>query len=182
MASSTHQDLAGFIWNIANKLRGPYRPPQYRHVMLPMTILRRLDLVLEPTKEPVLAELKRLQAKGMTGPALEAALSRVANGGNRKQALYNTSPFTFQKLLGDAPNIADNLISYIRGFSPRVRDIFEKFEFEKEIEKLDDSNRLFLIVKEFCSSEIDLSPAKLSNLNIINSTNYILSCSNLYWE
>jgi len=137
MASSNHQDLAGFIWNIANKLRGPYRPPQYRHVMLPMTILRRLDLVLEPTKDKVLAELERLKKKEMTGPALEAALSRVANGGNRKQALYNTSPFTFQKLLGDAPNIADNLISYIRGFSPRVRDIFEKFEFEKEIEKLD---------------------------------------------
>jgi len=166
MATSTHQDLAGFIWNIANKLRGPYRPPQYRHVMLPMTILRRLDLVLEATKEQVLAELKRLQAKGMTGPALDAALSRVANGGNRKQALYNTSQFTFQKLLGDAPNIADNLISYIRGFSPRVRDIFEKFEFEKEIEKLDDNNRLFLIVKEFCSTEIDLSPAKLSNLQM----------------
>ncbi|NHQ60868.1 SAM-dependent DNA methyltransferase [Chlorobium sp. BLA1] len=166
MASSNHQDLAGFIWNIANKLRGPYRPPQYRHVMLPMTILRRLDLVLEPTKDQVLAELERLKKKNMTGPALEAALSRVANGGNRKQALYNTSPFTFQKLLGDAPNIADNLISYIRGFSPRVRDIFEKFEFEKEIEKLDDSNRLFLIVKEFCSTEIDLSPAKLSNLQM----------------
>jgi len=166
MASGNHQDIVGFIWNIANKLRGPYRPPQYRHVMLPMTILRRLDLVLEPTKDKVLAELERLKKKEMTGAALEAALSRVANGGNRKQALYNTSPFTFQKLLGDAPNIADNLISYIRGFSPRVRDIFEKFEFEKEIEKLDDSNRLFLIVKEFCSTEIDLSPAKLSNLQM----------------
>ena len=166
MASGNHQDIVGFIWNIANKLRGPYRPPQYRHVMLPMTILRRLDLVLEPTKEQVLEEQKKLTAKGMIGPALEAALSRVANGGNRKQALYNTSPFTFKKLLGDAPNIADNLISYIRAFSPRVRDIFEKFEFEKEIEKLDDSNRLYLIVKEFCSTEFDLSPSRLSNLQM----------------
>ncbi len=166
MAVTNNQDIAGFIWNIANKLRGPYRPPQYRHVMLPLTILRRLDLVLEPTKDKVLAELEKLQAKGMTGPALEAALSRVANGGNRKQALYNTSQFTFHKLLGDAPNIANNLISYINGFSPRVRDIFEKFEFEKEIEKLEDSNRLYLIVKEFCSSEIDLSPSKLSNLQM----------------
>ena len=142
MTVSNNQDIAGFIWNIANKLRGPYRPPQYRHVMLPLTILRRLDLVLEPTKDKVLAEQEKLQAKGMTGPALEAALSRVANGGNRKQALYNTSQFTFHKLLGDAPNIANNLISYINGFSPRVRDILEKFEFEKEIEKDRKSTRL----------------------------------------
>jgi len=167
MASSNHQDLVGFIWNIANKLRGPYRPPQYRLVMLPMTILRRLDLVLEPTKEHVLAELEKRTAQGMTGPALEAALSKAANNGsNRKQALYNTSHFTFQKLLGDSEGIANNLVSYIRSFSPRVRDIFEKFEFEKQIEKLDESNRLYLIVKEFCSSEIDLSPATVTNLQM----------------
>lgn len=167
MAVSNHQDIVGFIWNIANKLRGPYRPPQYRHVMIPMTILRRLDLVLEPTKDKVLAEHNALTKKGVTGSALEAALSRVANNGNnRKQPLYNTSPLTFQKLLGDPEGIANNLVSYIRGFSPRVRDIFEKFEFEKEIDKLEESNRLYLIVKEFCSSDVDLSPATVSNLQM----------------
>lgn len=166
MNHQDHSALAGFIWNIANKLRGPYRPPQYRKVMLPLVVLRRLDLVLEPTKEQVLAEHARLEARGFTGTALEKALSRVAVGSERTQPLYNISPFTFQKLLGDAPNIASNLVSYINGFSPRARDIFEKFEFENEIQKLDESNRLFLVIKEFCSPLIDLSPARLSNLQM----------------
>ncbi len=160
-----HQNLVGFVWNIANKLRGPYRPPQYRRVMLPLVVLRRFDLVLAENKQKVLAEKKRLEAKGIKGPALEKALSRLAADG-RKQELYNTSGFTFDKLLGDAPNIAGNLIAYIQGFSPRARDIFDKFEFEAEIAKLDEANRLFLIIKEFCSAEIDLSPKALSNLQM----------------
>lgn len=163
MQHTDHQDLVGFIWNIANKLRGPYRPPQYRRVMLPLVVLRRLDAVLEPTKEAVLAEHKRLEARGFKDAALEKALTRVAIGGERSQPLYNISPYTFQKLLNDPPSIAGNLVAYIQGFSPRARDIFEKFEFEKEIEKLDESNRLFLIIKEFCSPQIDLSPSRLRN-------------------
>jgi type I restriction enzyme M protein len=166
MHNQDHSTLVGFIWNIANKLRGPYRPPQYRRVMLPLIVLRRLDLVLEPTKDTVLEAHVRLTEKGLTGAALEKALSRVAVGSERTQPLYNISPFSFQKLLGDPPNVASNLVSYINGFSPRARDIFEKFEFETEIQKLDDNNRLFLIVKEFCSPLIDLSPARLSNLQM----------------
>jgi len=160
-----HNQIISFIWNVANKLRGPYRPPQYRRVMLPMIVLRRFDLVLAENKEQVLAEKKRLEAKGITGPALEKALSRIA-AADRKQELFNTSGFTFDKLLGDAPNIAGNLIAYIQGFSPRARDIFDKFEFEAEISKLDEANRLFLIVKEFCSSEINLSTHAISNLQM----------------
>lgn len=160
-----HQNLVGFIWNIANKLRGPYRPPQYRRVMLPLIVLRRFDLVLAENKQAVLDEKKRLEAKGISGPALEKALSRIA-ATDRKQELFNTSGFTFEKLLGDAPNIAGNLLAYIQGFSPRARDIFEKFEFEAEIAKLDEANRLFLIIKEFCSPSIDLSPKALSNLQM----------------
>jgi type I restriction enzyme M protein len=160
-----HQNLVGFIWNIANKLRGPYRPPQYRRVMLPLIVLRRFDLVLAENKQKVLDEKKRLETKGITGPALEKALSRIA-ANDRKQELFNTSGFTFEKLLGDAPNIAGNLLAYIQGFSPRARDIFEKFEFEAEIAKLDEANRLFLIIKEFCSESIDLSPKALSNLQM----------------
>ena len=158
------QDMVGFIWTIANKLRGPYRPPQYRKVMLPLVVLRRLDCVLEPKKLALLNEKERLEVKGITGPALEKALSKVAVGQDRSQPLYNTSPFTFQKLLGDAPNIASNLVSYINGFSPRARDIFEKFEFENEIQKLDENNRLFLIIKEF--SAINLSPSVISNMDM----------------
>jgi type I restriction enzyme M protein len=166
MPHANHQEIAGFIWNIANKLRGPYRPPQYRKVMLPLVVLRRLDAVLEPTKDKVLAEKKRLEDKGFKEAALEKALSMVAVGGQRTQPLFNTSDFTFQKLLGDPPAIASNLVAYINGFSPRARDIFYKFEFEKEIEKLDESNRLFLIIKEFCSPQIDLSPARISNIEM----------------
>lgn len=165
MQNPQHQNLVGFIWNIANKLRGPYRPPQYRRVMLPLIVLRRFDLVLAENKQKVLDENKRLEAKGITGPALEKALSRVAST-DRKQELFNTSGFTFEKLLGDAPSIAGNLIAYTRGFSPRARDIFDKFEFESEIAKLDEANRLFLIIREFCSAEINLSTQAISNLQM----------------
>ncbi|MCP2040059.1 type I restriction enzyme M protein [Neisseria sp. HSC-16F19] len=165
MQHSQHQNLVGFIWNIANKLRGPYRPPQYRRVMLPLVVLRRFDLVLAENKQKVLDEKARLEAKGITGTALDKVLSRIAAAG-RKQELFNTSGFTFEKLLGDAPNIASNLIAYIHGFSPRARDIFDKFEFEAEIAKLDDANRLYLIIKEFCSSDINLSPQVISNLQM----------------
>jgi type I restriction enzyme M protein len=165
MHNAQHQNLVGFIWNIANKLRGPYRPPQYRRVMLPLIVLRRFDLVLAENKQKVLDEKKRLEEKGITGPALEKALSRIA-ATDRKQELFNTSGFTFDKLLGDAPNIAGNLIAYIQGFSPRARDIFDKFEFEAEIAKLDEANRLFLIIREFCSPDIDLSLKRLSNLQM----------------
>ena len=163
--ATNHNQIISFIWNVANKLRGPYRPPQYRRVMLPMIVLRRFDLVLAENKEKVLAEKERLEAKGITGPALEKALSRIA-ATDRKQELFNTSGFTFEKLLGDATNIAGNLIAYIQAFSLRARDIFDKFEFEAEISKLDEANRLFLIIKEFCSSEIDLSTHAISNLQM----------------
>ena len=166
MANNTqHQNIVGFIWNIANKLRGPYRPPQYRRVMLPLVVLRRFDLVLAENKQKVIDEKNRLEEKGITGQALQKALSKIAAKG-RKQELYNTSGFTFEKLLGDAPDIAGNLIAYIQGFSPRARDIFDKFEFETEIAKLDEANRLFLIIKEFCSAEINLSPDAISNLQM----------------
>lgn len=165
MQNEQHQNLVGFIWNIANKLRGPYRPPQYRRVMLPLIVLRRFDLVLAENKQKVLDEKKRLEEKGITGPALEKALSRIAAKG-LKQELFNTSGFTFEKLMGDAPNIAGNLIAYIQGFSPRARDIFDKFEFETEIAKLDEANRLFLIIKEFCSADINLSPKAITNLQM----------------
>lgn len=165
MQNAQHQNLIGFIWNIANKLRGPYRPPQYRRVMLPLIVLRRFDLVLAENKQKVLDEKKRLEEKGITGPALDKALSRIA-AKDHKQELFNTSGFTFEKLLGDAPNIAGNLIAYIQGFSPRARDIFDKFEFETEIAKLDEANRLYLIIKEFCSKDIKLSPNAISNLQM----------------
>ncbi len=103
MASSTHQDLAGFIWNITNKLRGPYRPPQYRHVMVPMTILRRLDLVLEPTKEPMLAELKRLQAKGMTGLRSKPPSQKLPTAVTANRRSTTPAPSPSRNCLGMLP-------------------------------------------------------------------------------
>ena len=166
ITENSHQDLIGFIWSIADKLRGPYRPPQYRRVMLPLIVLRRLDAVLEPTKLAVIEAKAKYEAMGLKGEAFEKAIAKVAIGGERQQFLYNTSVFTFQKLLDDADGIASNLINYINGFSPRARDIFEKFEFESEIQKLDESNRLYLIIKDFCKPEVNLSPSKLSNLEM----------------
>lgn len=162
--NNNHQDLVGFIWSVADKLRGPYRPPQYRRVMLPMIVLRRLDCVLEPTKKKVLEEKTRLEAKGFTGTALEKAISKAAVGGDRVQPFYNTFKSTLTGVLDDSEGIASNLVAYINGFSPQIREIFEKFDFEKEIDKLDESNRLFLILKEFCN--IDLSPARISNVEM----------------
>jgi type I restriction enzyme M protein len=123
--------------------------------MLPMVVLRRLDCVLEPTKEAVLAEHNRLVAANTPENAIPRLLTRVVDK-NRKHPLYNVSPYTFQKLLGDSENIAPNLVAYINGFSATVRRIFEKFKFGEQIEKLDASNRLFNVVKAM--SEIDLHP------------------------
>lgn len=162
---SNKEAVIGLVFDIANKLRGPYRPPQYRKVMLPMTVLRRLDLLLQPSKAELLEEFAKLQSKGFEGDALHKVLARKAAKG-RRQPLYNVSEFTFEKMLGDPPNIAANLTSFIAGFSENVRRIFERFEFENEIEKLDRSDRLFLIVKEFTDPKIKLHPDDLDNADM----------------
>jgi type I restriction enzyme M protein len=163
MNIQTHEQLKGTIWEIANRLRGPYRPPQYRLVMLPIVVLRRLDCVLEPTKDKVLHEHTKLTAQEVPEEAMVRLLSRAADP-DRKQPLYNTSPFTFERLLGDAENIAPNLVSYINGFSPTARAIFERFKFTDQIEKLDASNRLFTIVKAM--ADVDLHPDRIDNLQM----------------
>ena len=163
MNIQTHEQLKSHIWEIANRLRGPYRPPQYRLVMLPMVVLRRLDCVLEPTKDAVLKKFEELEAQQMPEAALDRLSGKAADP-NRKRPFYNTSPFTFARLLGDAENIAPNLVSYINGFSLTARDIFERFKFGDQIEKLDASNRLFTIVKAM--SEVDLHPDRIDNLQM----------------
>ena len=163
MLTERHKEIAGKIWEIANRLRGPYRPPQYRLVMLPMVVLRRLDCVLEPTKDAVLAKNAQLIAANTPENAIPRLLTRIVDE-KRQQPLYNVSPFTFQKLLGDSENIAPNLVAYINGFSDTARRIFEKFKFGDQIEKLDSSNRLFAIVKAM--TEVDLHPDKISNIEM----------------
>lgn len=165
MLTDRHKEIAGKIWEIANRLRGPYRPPQYRLVMLPMVVLRRLDCVLEPTKDALLAEHARLLAANTPENAIPRLLTRVVNE-DRKQPLYNISPFTFQKLLGDSENIAPNLVAYINGFSDTARAIFDKFKFGDQIEKLDSSNRLYAIVQAMADPKVDLHPDRISNLEM----------------
>jgi type I restriction enzyme M protein len=148
---------ANFIWSVADLLRGPYHPNQYKDVILPMTVLRRLDCVLEPTKDAVLVKLKSMEASPVKN--LEPILNKVAG-----QPFHNTSPFTFQKLKGEPDNIAANLTQYIKNFSTRARDIIEHFGFEEHIAKLDDAGRLFLLVSKFC--EIDLHPDKVPNIHM----------------
>jgi len=145
------QELSNFIWSVADLLRGPYRPPQYERVMLPMTVLRRFDCVLEPTKEAVIQAWN--QYKDRDVKVVDAKLNAVA-GGDKYFGFHNHSELDFQRLKGDPDNIGRHLTSYIAGFSENVREIFKHFEFEKEIEKLEESNRLYLVVSRF--ADIDL--------------------------
>src|SRR5688500_12895741 len=127
MNIQTHEELKSKIWEIANRLRGPYRPPQYRLVMLPMVVLRRLDCVLEPTKDVVLKQNEKLVAKETPEKAMVKLLGKAADP-KRKHPLYNTSRYTFARLLDDPENIAPNLVDYIHGFSETARRIFERFK------------------------------------------------------
>ena len=147
-------EKVSFIWSVADLLRGPYHPNQYKDVMLPMTVLRRLDCVLEPTKERVFAKQKSLV--GGRVKDVDPILCRVSG-----LPFYNASRYTFEKLKGDPNNIAANLTNYIRGFSKRALEIIDHFGFEEHIAKLDKANRLYLLVQKFC--EIDLHPDRVSN-------------------
>lgn len=156
---TTHQQHIKFIWDIADLLRGPYRPPQYERVMLPMTVLRRFDCVLESTKEEVITEYKLLLKKHknkIPESVLDSKLQKITG-----QKFYNISPFTFEKLKGAPDTIAQDLVSYINGFSPNVREIFEFFDFEKEIFAMNDANILYLIISEF--AKVNLHPNLVSN-------------------
>ena len=152
---SDHSYFSNLIWQIADLLRGPYRPPQYERVMLPMTVLRRFDCVLAPTKSQVLAEHARLGER-LEGRALDARLNRTAG-----QNFHNHSPLDFERLKGDPDRMAEHLVSYINGFSENVRRIFEYFEFETEIEKMHDANILYLVVSKF--RDVDLHPDRVPN-------------------
>lgn len=150
-----HSYFSNLIWQIADLLRGPYRPPQYERVMLPMTVLRRFDCVLAPTKQAVLDEGTRLSGR-MTGDALDARLNKVAG-----QRFHNHSGLDFARLKADPDHIDQHLVSYIRSFSANVRRIFEYFEFEAEIEKMREANILYLVVSKF--ADVDLHPSTVPN-------------------
>ncbi len=152
------KDRGDVIWNIANLLRGPYRPPQYRRVMIPLTVLRRLDCVLEDTRDQVSAMYQKLKAEDKyDAETIEKIINQKFD-----LTFHNTSEFTFRKLLGDPDKLAANLVNYMAGFSSRARKIIEKFNFVEEIEKLDEANRLFEVVKEVAA--VDLHPDHIPNI------------------
>lgn len=151
------QDKVNFIWTIAEILRGPYKKEDYGKVVLPMAVLRRFDCVLSETKDEVLTQYDKY--KNLPQESRDEILNRVA-----KQNFSNVSKYDFAKLLADSDNIADNLRDYINGFSKVARDIIEYFEFDKQIEKMERNNLLYLVVKRF--GEIDLHPTKVSNVDM----------------
>ena len=147
------QALSSFIWSVADLLRGDYKQSEYGKVILPFTVLRRLDCVLEATKPAVLAENAK-QQKAELNP--EPFLLRKA-----KQGFYNTSPLDMKKLMGDQDHIRENLYSYIQAFAPQVRDIFERFEFHIQIDRLARAGLLYQVTEKF--TNIDLHPEAVSN-------------------
>uniref|UniRef100_A0A5Q5CFE7 site-specific DNA-methyltransferase (adenine-specific) n=1 Tax=Mycobacterium sp. (strain JLS) TaxID=164757 RepID=A0A5Q5CFE7_MYCSJ len=147
------QTNANLIWKIAELLRGPYQPNQYGDVILPFTILRRLDCILEPTKDEVLAEYAKISATKVDPAVMLKAKFKLP--------FYNTSRWTFAALVGDPEGVADNLIDYIERFSPNVRDVFDGFKMVDLIADLAKSDRLYLIVKEFAA--VDLHPNVVTN-------------------
>ncbi|MGC4083670.1 MAG: class I SAM-dependent DNA methyltransferase [Vicinamibacterales bacterium] len=149
-------NLSSFIWSVADLLRGDFRQSEYGRVILPFTVLRRLDCVLEPTKPAVLTELD-VRSKAKVNP--EPFLLRKA-----KQSFYNTSPLDLKKVMGDQGNIGENLRAYIAGFSANVRDIFEHFDFYTQIERLTKAKLLYLVTERFAN--IDLHPNVVSNADM----------------
>ncbi|HUD51385.1 class I SAM-dependent DNA methyltransferase [Parvibaculum sp.] len=150
----SQSNLSNLIWSVADLLRGDYKQSDYGKVILPFTVLRRLDCVLEATKEAVLKE-----HKAKDGKASDAILRRRAG-----QSFYNTSPMDMRKLLGDPDHIKKNLTSYMRDFSADVRDIFENFGFDVQIEKLAKSGLLYMVAEKFAN--FDLHPSKVSNADM----------------
>ncbi|MET8252145.1 class I SAM-dependent DNA methyltransferase [Micromonospora sp. NPDC005197] len=152
--STKHQELANFIWSVADLLRGDYKQSEYGRVVLPLTVLRRLDCVLEPTKDAVLA--RHAQLKDMGVQNMDPVLRKTAG-----LSFYNTSEMSFRKLLGDQDNVALNLRAYIGGFSPGAVDVLEKYGFDTQISRLAEAGLLYQVVAKF--ADIDLHPDVVSN-------------------
>ena len=146
-------DKANFLWDIANILRDAFKRGRYQDVILPFTVLRRIDAVLEPTKDKVLETNKKYRDKLDN---LDPQLKKQSG-----YAFYNTSPFTFERLLADSDSLADNLLNYMAGFSPNMRNVLDNFDFPRTIERLDEAGLLYLVMERF--NQIDLHPDTVPN-------------------
>ena len=149
-----HSEIANFIWGVANLIRDTFKRGKYQDIILPLTVLRRLDCVLGPTKEDVLQRQAELRGRGLEDPHNQLC---IASG----FAFYNTSRYDFALLLADAPNVAANLRNYIAGFSQNMREVLERFDFDNTISKLDEAGLLFQVLERF--GNVDLHPDRIDN-------------------
>ena len=149
-----HSEIANFIWGVANLIRDTFKRGKYQDVILPLTVLRRLDCVLGPTKEDVLQRQAELRGRGLEDLHGQLCLSSGF-------AFYNTSRYDFGLLLADAPNVAANLRNYIAGFSQNMREVLERFDFDNTISKLDEAGLLFQVLEKF--GNVDLHPDRIDN-------------------
>jgi type I restriction enzyme M protein len=157
MTAETHSQLANFIWSICNLLRGPYKRNEYRKVILPLTVLRRFDCLLAPTKAAVLEEYPTIKKKPET--VVRSLLQKIT-----KRPFYNLSKLDFKKLLDDPNQLAPNLNSYINKFSSNVRDIVDRFGFDEHIARMSEKNLLYEVIKAF--ARLDLSSAHVDNVQM----------------
>lgn len=148
-----HSEIVGFLWGVADLIRDTFKRGKYQDVILPLTVLRRLDCVLAPTKAKVLEAQAKFKGK------LDNLEPQLRNAS--KFAFYNTSRYDFEKLLEDAPHLASNLRNYIAGFSPNMREVLEKFDFDNTITKLDEAGLLFQVMERF--KKVDLHPDAVDN-------------------
>lgn len=159
-------NLGSFIWSIADQLRGPYKPHQYGDVILPMTILRRLDCLLADTHDEVL----KLAATTDNPDLLQVKIRRATG-----LEFFNTSPWTLKTLLGDPDGLETNLIQYIAGFSANI-DVFPRFKFEDQIHFMAESNLLYIVVEAF--TKVDLHPSKVTNAEMGDMYEYLIRAFN----
>lgn len=155
--STSINEKAALIWAIADKLTGVYKPHEYGEVILPLTVIRRFDCILTDTKEAVLEkydEVKNL-------PMRDVLLRKVSG-----YEFYNTSKYTFEKLLDEPDNIEENFHNYLNGFSENVRDIIEKFKFDGHIDTMANKGILYIVIREFTSTRANLHPDVISNLEM----------------
>jgi len=149
-------EKVNFIWSVADLIRDTFKRSKYQDVILPLTVLRRIDCVLQPTKQQVLVIYDKLKGKLDN---LSPQLCRASG-----YAFYNTSLYDFERLLSDAPHLATNLRAYINGFSDNMREVLEKFDFHNTITKLEEAGLLFLVMEKF--KNIDLHPDVVPNLEM----------------
>ena len=154
--TTNHQTYANFIWSVADLLRGYYKQSEYGKVILPFTVLRRLDCVLEPTKPAVLAKVRELENSPLPEGAKDRILRNVAGA-----AFYNTSELDLKKVVADHENVARNLRSYIGAFSQSAAEVLEKYRFEEQIQRLDEAKLLYSVTAKFAA--LNLHPDVVDN-------------------